>query len=977
MMRPHASTRGSALLITLVFMALITIVLVGFLSSMRINRPAAFLFMERNRASFYAQDGIAAAMSTLDKIVLHTNQTWLSQPGQLMVVNGSGSSMTMTPVPLSSSTNSSLIPSSMSSSPSADLNIASSRDSTEQIISNTGGPLNLNWIYITQDGTRSQILNSSYTWIANTSFNPTSANPIVGRFAYWTDDESTKINVNTAWGRGDAGNTNPLSSPSMVDLTALADSTATMTQSMANGINNYITTNNYATLNNPFFDSGEQARQLTASAATVKHFKGELTHYNHDPGLNMFGQPRFVLTTRPDRAGWTYNGSYWVGQNGMTNDPGTTNAGTPYYLRVLANEGTVSSPNTISGTGNVAADPGLIANYSIAHVNKTLNALVSSINTTGWPVASNSTNSFLTKFYPVGPNTSQGQYPSSAVATARSAQLALDIVEYVCSKESPQPVVAPMRIEQAVTGTSTTYSFYSSGSPTGNDFFGSTRSPQITEVGMWFPDGANLSYILGYIEMYNPVNYGITNYSTTNITGNFEDISAHNKPSAPYSSSYIIPSGTPTTMNPGDYKVVRIELTYSSGLGFSPRPTQMAYRFWLSVSTGGSSSAISFAPYEENIAIPYGTNSTSFIEVPVDPVGGADPLYTTPGKLQTVEIDDPRLSSHTGAWHWHVSQMGSSNSLNAVNSNYLTNTDVVPSSLAQQDTTSTGSLTDTSFYMPPPAGTTVPITYYTSGCNINPMGYVTSLGELGYIHTGIETDTVSYSNPTSTATSTLIAMPVGVPWRTLRLQPNNSANTQTVPDWALLDLFAVPTTYNNAQGAPVLTPYQNTTGGRVNINASLQPTNFDSARIMPLQAVFQGATTNFGTGATNSIATAQLLSSNIINGVLSPTTVNGMGKNYPTTAATGYLTPGQIAEISGVSDSGESSEENFRQVIGQLCARGDVYTIYSVGQALKISLNGSVSVTGEQRLQSMVERYQNPSTGAISLRTIYYRSVVP
>jgi hypothetical protein len=981
MMRARASQRSSALLITLVFMVLITIVLVGFLSSMRINRPAAYLYMERNQASFYAQNGIASALSTLDQIVLHTNQTWLSQPGQLMILSGTGSTTSLLAVPLSSSTNSGLIPSSLSSYPAPDLNIASSRDSTDHIISNTGGSLYLNWIYVTQDATRSQYLSAanSFQWQANPAFNPTTTNPVVGRFAYWTDDESTKININTAWGRGDASNSNLLSSPTMVDLTSLSDSTNQITQAMANGLHAYITTNNYAILNNPFYDSPAQARQLVSSAAAIKHFKGELTSYNHDPGLNMFGQPRFVLTTRPDRAGWTYNGTTWVGQNGLSGDPGTVNAGTPYYLRVLANEGTINAPDSISGSlPNVATDPGLpgmsFGNYSATHLNNTMNTLVSYLTNTGWPVASNSTNSFLTKFYPTGSNTAQGQYPNAAVANARCAQLALDIIEYVCSKESPQQIVVPMRVNETVTSSSSTYSFFTSGNlPQGNTFFGSTRAPQITEVGAWFPDGSTLGYMLGYIEMYNPVNYGIVGYSTANITGYMEDSSV-TKVSQQYGASYIIPSGTSTTMNPGDYKVVRIIRTFSGGLSFSPRPTQYPARFYLGIGIAGD--YIAFAPYGENFGESYGTNPTACIEVPVDAVGGSDPLYTTPS-IQTVEIDDPRLSSHTGAWHLHPFMSGGvNNSLNAQDSYYLTNTDLVSSPLAQQDTTSSGTLSDASFYMPPPAGTTIPISYYTSGCPVNPLGYVTSLGELGYVHTGIETDTVSFSNPTSTSTTTLVSMPVGTPWRTLRLQPNNNANTQVVPDWALLDLFAVPATYN-PQGTPVLNPYGNTTGGRVNINTSLQPTNFDSGRIMPLQAVFQGATNSFATGTTNSISTAQQLSSNIANYVLSPTSVNGAGKDYPTTATTAYITPGQIAEIQGVSDSGESSEDNFRQVIGQLCARGDVFTVYSVGQALKVSPGGTINVTGEQRLQTMVERRQDPSTGNVTVRTVYYRSVVP
>ena len=979
MKRHRVSTRGSALLITLVFMALITIIVVGFLSSMQINRPAAFVFMERSRAAFYAQDGIASATATLDQVVLSTNTYWVSEPGQLIFSNTATASLAN--IPLSSGTNTALIPSAMSGYPAPNLNVASTRDPTEHIISNTGNPLNLNWIYVTQDGTRSQFINPfTYQWVANPLYTPTTANPVVGRFAYWTDDESSKINANTAWGRADVGNTNSLASPTMVDLAALQDSTNQITPAMASGLHTYITTNNYAALNNPFFDSPEQARQVSASAAAVKHFKSEIASYNHDPGLglNMLNQPRFVLTTRPDRAGWTYNGTAWVGVNGLSGDPGTANAGTPYYLRVLTNEGTVSAPDSISGSApNIAVDPGLLTNLSASRLNNTMNALMREFLATNWPVASASS-SFASKFYPVGPNAAQGQYPSSDVAQVRCAQLGINIIEYVRCKESPQQVVCPMRIDQTASASTTNYAFYAGeASLKGNDFYGSTRTPLINEIGMYYPTGStsgssvDVGSLILFTEIYNPVNYGIVNYSTANMTLYFETPSYSDFGSFALSSSV----SSKTTLNPGDYTITRT--TYSTPpaqVTFPlPRPTLAYVRVYLQEK---GLDYLSFAPYENIGSTAYGTNSNAFVCVPIDPANATVPSLTSV-TIQSAEIDDPRLGSNTGAWKWHSYTAGAkNNSFGSVNSNYLTNTDIAPSGIAQQDTDVNGNLSDASFYMPPPAGTTTPITYYTTGCPVNPLGYVTSVGELGYVHTGIESDAMSYSIPIHTS-SALTSMPAGIPWRSLRLQPNNYVNTQTVPDWALLDLFAVPTCSTNTQAAAILAPYGNTIGGRVNINASLQPTNFDSGRTMPLQAVFLGVTNSWAAGTTNSYATAGTISTNIINQVLSPTSVNGTGKYYPGTAAAAYATPGQIAEIQGVSDSGEASEENFREAIGQLCVRGDVFTVYSVGQAIKISPTGGLVVTGEQRAQAMVERYQDPVSSAVSLRPVYYRNLMP
>lgn len=59
-------------------------------------------------------------------------------------------------------------------------------------------PMPVEWIYFLQDGTMGT-LNASNTFVsASSSVNPTVENPMVARVAFWTDDESCKININTA-----------------------------------------------------------------------------------------------------------------------------------------------------------------------------------------------------------------------------------------------------------------------------------------------------------------------------------------------------------------------------------------------------------------------------------------------------------------------------------------------------------------------------------------------------------------------------------------------------------------------------------------------------------------------------------------------------------------------------------------------------------------------------------------------------------
>ncbi len=58
-------------------------------------------------------------------------------------------------------------------------------------------PMPVRWLYILADGSIGYMGDSQFASTGNAS-EPTKENPIVGRVAFWTDDETCKINVNTA-----------------------------------------------------------------------------------------------------------------------------------------------------------------------------------------------------------------------------------------------------------------------------------------------------------------------------------------------------------------------------------------------------------------------------------------------------------------------------------------------------------------------------------------------------------------------------------------------------------------------------------------------------------------------------------------------------------------------------------------------------------------------------------------------------------
>lgn len=59
-------------------------------------------------------------------------------------------------------------------------------------------PMPVRWLYTLQDGTVGYMSDSGEFQSSATASKPSDTNPIVGRIAFWTDDESCKININTA-----------------------------------------------------------------------------------------------------------------------------------------------------------------------------------------------------------------------------------------------------------------------------------------------------------------------------------------------------------------------------------------------------------------------------------------------------------------------------------------------------------------------------------------------------------------------------------------------------------------------------------------------------------------------------------------------------------------------------------------------------------------------------------------------------------
>ena len=928
MKKTNPQPSGMALLVTLAFVVMISIIVVGFAVSMRTDRPAAKSHLEKTRAYFLSQRGSDEVLATLRKTTEDTERNWISQPGQLIA--GAATNDPLTPiddrkvltnvVPLSSGLSTGTPTDPVYQAP--NLNVPTLRDPGTCLITDRLDPANptskikmpVKWIYVRKDGT------TDTNELPPLLITSNSINPIVGRYAYWADDESSKVNYNLAWGRG-AANINPPAHPSKIDLTALTN----LTQSMADAIHSFITLDiNYGTLPLRFFNTPEESRQIElqpsgpGAAAALAANKFELTHYNHDPDTTFFNEPRIVLTTRPDWAGWTWTNApspgQWVGKNGLSGKDGK-----PYYIRIIV--------DGKEGKSAASDGPSPFINLDSSKITDTINKLTSYMQRTDWSMVDGSS-SLQEKYF--------SAYPASIRAT-RLAQIAINIIDYVRSKEgapwSPtgqdyQGMVQPLRVtSDGLTPPTFTKTEAPAAGAYARAYFGQTRTPLITEVGVWLsPDFKTMTF---KVELYLPENYGIDQVDVSKLYLSTESgVSGFGIESSP--PKLLASQISNPILTKGNYSVITYTRTSTIATPtLVTRPTTGTAR--VAIALSATAARLDVAP----------ASSTYKISCPVDPVGVA------PDNITSLEVDDPRVNKHPDDWKQRASgnTFGSRNSISALNGPKAPDSAKSP----QQDTDASGNLSTASLYMPPPAGS-----------SNNTLGMVTSAGELGYIHTGVEC-----SPNTGTA-----VLPAGTPWRTMRLQPNSQATT-VVPDWAFMDLFTSPLSVStNAQY--VYNPRKTAIGGRVNVNAKVEPFGSGLDRTLPLAAVLQGCGNNSANSSSKvTAAQALTLAGNIYRRVLA--TGNPIGKSYGYPSA--YDSAGEIVEIKGIADGGEQSEELYRQISNLVTARGNVFSIFAIGQAIVQTPDGRLLVTAEQRTRTIVERFLNPVSNKIEFGSVYFRSL--
>lgn len=973
---------GAALIMTVIILALITVMVMGFANLVRNETASSGSHQDRGRALLYAQMGTDMVTSTLRNLTADPALTWVSRPGALVTAQPDAPTKLAVQTDLHSG-----VPSARLLDPTSDvkavlrpanLNVATLNDDNSHLITDqtAGGvtpmALPLRWVYIREDGSFDHEEEPDLT---------DEDNPITGRFAYWSDDESSKVNINTAWKRNaptdnvSAENYNAFfpTHPSGVDLASLftaADDLLAVEDARlkADFLHTSITPNHrYTDLTGSagrFFNDLSEMRRLDHLPDTPGGFtqvlssaRFQLTHYNHDPDTTFFNEPRFVLTTQEKYAPRNPDGTLMKDADGV-----------PYFLDIL------KVPN--SDPGQASKD-----NLDRAKLDKTVRKLISYLQRTDWPMTSGGGESSLQSKY----------YPGSD--ELRLAQMALNIVEYVRSAESAMNLVEPIRGIIDLPGTygkpgafvanAHEAAVINVGNHVANIYKGSTRSLFITEVSAWVGDTAVVRNGVTYwpcelyCEIHLPKHGGLDEVDLADVDGGMISVGYSYYLQNPgeffspdtfktFTGKYIPchPTtiiGGDTVIRAGEYRTAFLKTL----IKVNQRPATMPLRLGLSLGPKMTAGQVATEGYPDPGAVYQNARRLELVPAGQTFTMTVDAPSVSKEDIRSYEVTEYNVSSVARSWTHDergiiIPASGlKPHTFGSVNKRTLAVLGKPAASLAfppmsapQLDTDKDGHVTDAGLRMP-----------YPKGHPKNPHGIVYSAGELGFIHSGIESNRNGVLG--------------GVPFRTLRLQPSRH-KTEVVPDWAFMDLFSAPVVVPDAVRA-VFAPNHSAVAGRVNVNSLVEPYADQTRhaqlaelleRDLPLMAVLAGVPNPSETEPDRllSMADARKIAANIYYRRLADE-----GKSYGYAAA--YDSPGEIAEIAGVADQGELSEAVLRGVASLISTRGSVFSIYTIGQSLQQTRGHELLVTGEQRQRTMLEALRQLDAATGEAMQVKFRKV--
>ena len=254
------------------------------------------------------------------------------------------------------------------------------------------------------------------------------------------------------------------------------------------------------------------------------------------------------------------------------------------------------------------------------------------------------------------------------------------------------------------------------------------------------------------------------------------------------------------------------------------------------------------------------------------------------------------------------------------------------------------------------------------------------------------------------------AIHTGIPWRTLRLQPQPSVEmaaangaTNSPPDWVLLDVFSA-TNSASARAMVSLNGYPRMYGGiATNEDGSISTRALSVASLLGAASKIPGSDVNFC--ASNGIPTSLRSNSTVFTGIpgvaqnfTNVSTSPNQASVWPSAGAwgtyrqansnnfprNGFLLAGEILEVAGVAEDTSANpvlgedvlEGRLRSFMDLVTTRSDTFTVWSAGQGLVVNTNrgNRTNVMAEVRKQTVFQRI--PMTNASGVTTNYSLKVL-
>ncbi|GAT35197.1 hypothetical protein TSACC_3261 [Terrimicrobium sacchariphilum] len=315
-MKFQRSNRASALIIILVAVVMVTILCVAFLNFAGIERRSSRLALNSTIAGSLASVGADAALAKLKYATetgMQKGKLWASEPGRIRIFPADNLSA-YEDVQLFSALPGPDVPGAADIN-SVDLNKPSYQGRhpiVEPVSSGGEVPMKVGWIDL----------------LADPGSPASRSNPLIGRVAYWVDDESCKININVADGsKKDTAQSYGFGTPSEVTLEALRKPDGShLSNAQAAKISEYAWSSG--------FNSAAEVTRAGLNGEVTEEFfeknKFVLTHYSKAPEISFTGDPKIYLfpAVRLSSNGASAGGlvrSWLTNAYGVALDSGLTN----------------------------------------------------------------------------------------------------------------------------------------------------------------------------------------------------------------------------------------------------------------------------------------------------------------------------------------------------------------------------------------------------------------------------------------------------------------------------------------------------------------------------------------------------------------------------------------------------------------------------------------------------------------------------